>query len=34
MPFWEHAQEQVRSILGDKGEQQIKTFLGELEKLK
>jgi DNA-binding MarR family transcriptional regulator len=34
MSFWEHAQEQVRSILGDKGEQQIKTFLGKLERLK
>jgi len=34
IPFWERAQEQVRSILGEKGVQQIKTLLGKLEELK
>jgi DNA-binding MarR family transcriptional regulator len=34
MPFWEHAQEKVRRILGEKGVQQIKDLLGKLEELK
>jgi DNA-binding MarR family transcriptional regulator len=33
-PFWEHAQEQVRSILGEKGVHHIRTLLQKLEELK